>query len=134
MIPAKNSFLSEDFELIEQPTKTYKLHLTDNVVSGFADEREAIAQAIYKILNTERYLYVMYSHNYGIELNDLFGEPVSYACPMLVPRIKEALMQDIRIQGVDNFSFDTSEKRVVTVSFIAHTVSGDIAVEKVVTI
>ena len=54
-------------------------------------------QAIYKILNTERYQYVMYSWNYGIETLDLYGEPVSWGCPELESRIREALMTDDRI-------------------------------------
>lgn len=61
------------------------------------DGREAMEQVIYKILNTERYRYVVYSWNYGIELMDLFGMPADYVCPVLEKRISEALLQDDRI-------------------------------------
>ena len=43
----------------------------------------AVKQAVYKIIMTERYQYIMYSWNYGVELLDLFGEPVTYVCPEL---------------------------------------------------
>lgn len=35
------------------------------------DGMEAVKQAVYKILQTERYKYVIYDWNYGVELEDL---------------------------------------------------------------
>ena len=84
MIPSTTAFLEQDFEITEQPTHTYKMNLESNLIRGYTDGQEAMKQAIYKILNTERYQYVMYSWNYGIELLDLYGEPVSYVCPVLL--------------------------------------------------
>ena len=75
---------------------------------------------------------MIYSWNYGIELLDLYGEPVSYVCPELERRIKEALVQDDRIESVDTFNFELLDKRKVLVSFIVHTVFGDVDTEKVV--
>lgn len=132
MIPSITGFLEQDFEIEEQPTHTYKMNLASELVRGYTDGREAIEQAIYKILNTERYQYVMYSWNYGIELLDLYGEPVSYVCPELERRITEALTWDDRIQSVDNFEFNISKKGEIHVTFTAHTTFGDVAAEKVV--
>lgn len=134
MIPGVNEFLEEDFEIEEQPSKTFKLHIDDKVINGLTDELDAIRQTIYMILNTERYQYIIYSWNYGIELMDLFGEPITYVCPELERRITEALTQDERILSVDAFSFDTSVKGVVHVTFTAHTIFGEIETEKVVNI
>lgn len=134
MIPGKNGFLTEDFEIEEQPSKTYQMHLPQEIINGYGDNVTAVEQAIYKILNTERYQYVIYSWNYGVELADLFGEPITYVCPELERRITEALTWDERIISVDNFSFDTEQKRVVKVSFVAHTIFGDIAAERAVNI
>ena len=39
------------------------------------DKREALRQAVYLILNVERYAYPIYSRNYGSELVDLIGQP-----------------------------------------------------------
>jgi phage baseplate assembly protein W len=132
MIPSTTAFLEQDFEITEQPTHTYKMNLESNLIRGYTDGQEAMKQAIYKILNTERYQYVMYSWNYGIELLDLYGEPVSYVCPELERRITEALTWDDRIQTVDNFEFNISKKGEILVTFIAHTVFGDVVAEKVV--
>lgn len=134
MIPGKNGFLEQGFEIEEQPSRTYKMHLPQEVINGYGDEIAAIEQAIYKILNTERYEYIIYSRNYGVEFADLFGEPVTYVCPELERRIIEALTWDERITSVDGFSFDTEQKRIVKVSFVAHTIFGDIAAERAVNI
>lgn len=132
MIPSTTAFLEQDFEITEQPAHTYKMNLESNLIRGYTDGQEAMKQAIYKILNTERYQYVMYSWNYGIELLDLYGEPVSYVCPELERRITEALTWDDRIQTVDNFEFNISKKGEILVTFTAHTVFGDVVAEKVV--
>lgn len=132
MIPSTTAFLEQDFEITEQPTHTYKMNLESNLIRGYTDGQEAMKQAIYKILNTERYQYVMYSWNYGIELLDLYGEPVSFVCPELERRITEALTWDDRIQSVDNFEFNISKKGEILVTFTAHTVFGDVVAEKVV--
>lgn len=132
MIPSTTGFLEQDFEIEEQPTHTYKMELESNRIRGYTDDQEAMKQAIFKILSTERYQYVMYSWNYGIELLDLYGESVSYVCPELERRIAEALTWDERIQSVDNFEFDTSKKGEIHVTFTTHTVFGDVVAEKVV--
>lgn len=132
MIPSITAFLEQDFEIENQPTHTYKINLESGLVRGYIDGQEAMKQAIYKILNTERYQYVMYSYNYGIELLDLYGEPISYVCPELERRITEALTWDERIESVDNFEFNISKKGEVLVTFTTHTIFGDVVAEKVV--
>ncbi len=135
MIPSTSGFLNQDFTLEQQPTKTYKMNLdTEDSVRGYTDEQEAMVQAIYKILNTERYKYVMYSWNYGVELEDLFGEPVTYVIPELERRITEALMQDERILEVTDFEFDTPQRGTVHVTFTVNTKYGEILAEKEVNI
>ncbi len=133
MIPESNLPL-QDFEIGEQPTRTYQMNPANETIRGHIDGRQAMEQVIYKILSTERYQYIMYSWNYGIELRDLYGEPLSYVCPELERRITEALTWDDRIQSVDGFEFDTSVRRAVHVKFTAHTVYGDVTVGKVVDI
>jgi hypothetical protein len=131
MIPSTNGFLEQDFVIEEQPSKTYKMHLDENIILGYTDGQEAMVQVIFNILNTERYQYVIYSWNYGIELIDLYGQPVSYVIPELKRRITEALTWDERIIGVDNFSFNV-DKGKITCNFTVHTIFGDIETEKVV--
>lgn len=134
MIPSTNTLLTTTLALETLPSRTYKMDLPQESIHNYCDEREAMKQAIYKIIHTQRYQYIIYSWNYGIELNDLFGEPISYVCPELKRRISEALMQDARIKSVDTFVFDTGVKRQIHVSFIAHTIFGEIAAERKVSI
>lgn len=130
MIPSTTGFLDQDFEMEEQPSRTYIMELNSNSVRGFCDELEAMKQAVFRILNTERYQYIIYSWNYGIETIDLRGEPVTYVCPELERRIIEALTVDTRITGVSDFEYDTSVKGVVHASFTVHTIYGDLSAEK----
>ena len=132
MIPSTNNILSYDLEMETEPSVNYKMNIKQDIIKGTVDELEAMKQVIYKILNTERYQYIIYSWNYGIELMDLFGMPVIYVIPELERRITEALIQDERIESVDDFEFDSSEKRTVKASFTVHTIFGDVQTEKVV--
>lgn len=130
MIPSTVGFLDKDFEIEEQPSFTYKMQTGQKLVRGHTDGLEAVKQAIFKIIMTERYQYIMYSWNYGIELLDLFGEPVTYVCPELKRRITEALLCDSRIQSVDSFEFVFPQKGIVHVTFTAHTIFGDVQAER----
>ncbi len=132
MTPESSNYFNQSFEIEEQPTKTYKMDFDLNRIRGYTDELEAMRQVIFKILSTERYQYIMYSWNYGIELVDLYGEPISYVLPELERRITEALAWDERILSVDNFQFHTVKKGEIAVTFTAHTIFGDVATEKVV--
>ena len=123
---------SADITVKEQPTKTYKLELyKGNYILGFVDSQKAMEQAIYKIIRTERYRYIIYSWNYGIELEDLFGMPVEYCVVELERRISEALLQDNRITAVHTFEFDTESERgtVLIKKFIAETIFGKIQID-----
>jgi hypothetical protein len=133
MIPAVNDDLQTDFEFEEETSNTYKMNLNDSTIAGYVDEREAMVQAIYLILNIERYEHLIYSWDYGIELIDLFGQPIPFVLPELKRRITEALTQDSRIQSVDAFSFETNKGKVHA-RFTVSTIFGDIEAEKVVTI
>lgn len=87
---------------------------------GSCDGLEAIKQAVYLILNVERYRYVIYSSNYGVEFDDLLGKPVPYVLPELKRRIEEALTQDDRITSVDGFEFKT--KKIQCIVHLQYTV------------
>src|SRR5690606_34663156 len=102
-------------------------------ISGYTNEQEAMIQAIYLILNIERYDHLIYSWNYGIELKDLFGQPTFYVMAELERRITEALLADSRIMAVDNFEI-TREGKKVHAKFTVHTIFGDVEGEKVVMI
>ena len=112
---------------------TYHMAEEKKEVRGALDGMDAVKQAVYKILQTERYKYVIYDWNYGVELEDLFGKAVSFVIPELQRRITEALLADDRIEAVTDFSFET-EKGSVTAAFRVQTIWGDLEAERTVEI
>ncbi|HDO9307705.1 TPA: DUF2634 domain-containing protein, partial [Clostridioides difficile] len=117
-----------NFDVRQEPSKTFKLNIEKNRVDGICDDVEALKQTIFLILNTERYEHLIYSRNYGVELNDLIGEPISYVIPELERRITEALIQDDRIENIDNFEFQNIKGKVQC-RFSVHTKYGNIKAE-----
>ena len=125
----------EDLEETEEmPSYTYAIHKDRARVTGYTDDLMAVEQSVYKILNTERYENSIYSTDYGIELQDLYGGDVEWVIPELEMRIKEALMVDERIMDVRDFSFDIPEKRVIHVTFTVETTKGTLETETEVNI
>ncbi|HBF7900652.1 DUF2634 domain-containing protein [Clostridioides difficile] len=122
-----------NFDVRQEPSKTFKLNIEKNRVDGICDDVEALKQTIFLILNTERYEHLIYSRNYDVELNDLIGEPISYVIPELERRITEALIQDDRIENIDNFEFQNIKGKVQC-RFSVHTKYGNIKAEKVVSV
>lgn len=127
MIPTVEKDLST-LEVETQPSLTYALDIENGRIRGRVDGIEAVRQAVYLILNTERFAYLIHSWNYGIELKDLVGQPKEYAIPEIKRCITEALLQDDRITAVDGFSFST-EKKKVHVTFTVHAIFGDLEME-----
>ena len=118
-----------DFSIEQQPGYTYKLDIDRGRIRGFTDEADALLQAVYLILSVERYEYIIYSDDYGVELADLIGQPKDFVMSEVKRRIAEALLQDDRINSVDSFIFE-SRKKSVTVTFTIHSIYGDIETTK----
>ena len=128
MIPAYTDDLQNDFTFETLPSKTFKLN-DNGMIRGTVDEKEAVKQAVFLILNTERYEWLIFSWNYGFEKNTLIGKDVDFVIPELERRIREALLQDDRITAVQNFQF-TVNKNKVTATFTVVTIYGEIEVEQ----
>lgn len=133
MLPESANYeLISDYDDLEQTSITYKLDKENKrIVAVYEDYKEIIRQAVYLILMTERYDYAMYSWNYGIELNDLFGREIQYVIPVLMSRIKEALLQDDRILNVTDFNFSIKHN-VYNASFTVVTKYYNVDVKDVV--
>lgn len=133
MIPGRNGTLDAILEFKEIPSRTYKLNTGNGTIAGYTDELEAVKQAVFLILNTERYEHVIYSWNYGVELAGLMGKPVYEVLSEIPSRITDALLQDARIERVDGFTFEV-KKGIVHTKFVAHTIFGDTEIEKEVAV
>lgn len=125
MIPKTQNDLDRGFTASGEQDKTFYLDREQGKFLGMTEGLDAIKQSVYLLLNTQRYQYLIYSWNYGVELQDLIGESKEYALPEIKRCITEALLQDDRITAVDNFVFETHGKKV-HVSFLVHTIFGDI--------
>ena len=142
MIPNIDVLLTEIKE-VEYPTRTYKIEVRvdpeqtideiDNRINGYTDDLDAVKQAIYLILGTERYKFIIYSWDYGVELVDLFGKPMPYVMAELPRRVTEALTQDNRISDCKDFEFSINKSKLHTTFTVVSTV-GDIPTELEVTI
>ena len=128
MIP-NVEILMNDIEEVEYPSRTYKIEVRENKeedrINGYIDDLKAIQQAIYLILNTERYKYPIYSWDYGVELVDLIGKPIPYVISEIPRRITEALTQDSRITNVRDFEFEKNASKL-HVTFVVETTLGSV--------
>lgn len=108
-------------------TKTWQLDLENNRFLGKIDGVEAVKQAIYFILNTERFHYMIFSPDYGVELAELLGKNRSYVNAVIKNRVVEALRQDRRITSISDFS-SSWRRSDLTLKFTAKTVHGDVEI------
>ena len=83
MIPSTNTILTADLSLDIQPSKQHRMNIERTRIAGTCDGLEAVRQTVYKILNTERYAYIIYSWDYGVELQDLYGKNPMRVCTAL---------------------------------------------------
>ncbi|SFR78639.1 DUF2634 domain-containing protein [Anaeromicropila populeti] len=131
MIPAA----SIDSELVIneeiETSKTYSL--SDTKIQGMGEQLEALKQAIYKVLTTEKYEHPIYSFQYGIELQNLVGKDITYVKMELVRRIQECLIQDERISSVENFSFTVNGDEMLC-TFDVNSIYGKVIIGKEVSV
>lgn len=127
MLPNIN--LTDNVEFKSQTSNTYKLNIKKNNISGFIDEINAVKQAVYLILNIERYRYLIYDWDYGFEISDLIGQDINIIQIEIQKRISDALKQDERITDVYDFIFKKTNK-ILHVSFSINTIFGEYTEEK----
>ncbi len=134
MIPATDTDINLlSFAPVEMPSLSYRFDLDTQHVRGVTDSLDAMKQAVYLTVGTERFQYPIYSWNYGVELAGLIGRPISYCLPEIKRRITEALVQDDRITGTDNWAFEVRRGKVLA-SFTVHTIYGELDANREVTV
>ena len=116
----------------QQPSLTYGIDFEKGRIVGMIDGLEAVKQAVFLILQTERYRYLIYSDDYGSELEGLIGRDPLFVRSELKRRIREALLQDDRIEDVTNFDIQINGDSAL-VRFTVVTIFGDFEAEQEVT-
>jgi hypothetical protein len=131
VIPQSNIDVELALDETTETSRTYKI--VGDRIQGYTDGIDALKQAIYKVLNTERYEYPIYSFNYGIELESLLGKDPIYVQIELKRRIRECLLQDDRITEVDNFRFEVAGD-TIKCTFDVHSTFGNFTASREVNI
>ena len=121
--------LTTDLVLQDKAYESSTYQLSDTKIEGFVDELEALKQAIYKVLSTEKYEYPIYSFDYGIAWKDLIGEERPYVRAEMKRMIEDALLRDDRIREVDGFQFEFSGDSC-RCTFSVSSIYGEFEIEK----
>lgn len=129
--------IDEIEEETEQETRTYKIDFENGRIGGMIDGLEALEQSIHKSIMTERYKNLIYSDAYGSEIKDtmMSDENTDSFLESEIPElIQDALSEDERILGFDDFEFYDIEDvpDALAISFIVHTIYGDLVIEEVI--
>lgn len=114
---------SQIMETLEQPSLTYELNLKEKTIAGYIDGLEAVKQAVVKILQTRRFEHLIYSSNYGQELESVIGRDPLWAYAEIERHIKEALLQDDRILSVDDMKITFKGEHALA-EFIVRSIYG----------
>ncbi len=122
MIPEQQVDLT-NLEVVSQPSLTYKLDFERKRISGKIDNEEAIRQLVMKILYTERYAYVIYSSQYGVELDRLIGKDYDFIVSDLERTITEALLADDRILSITDFAVEQTAIDRMSATFTVNSVN-----------
>ncbi len=132
MIPTGSSLRNARVQTVQQPSPTYRLDFAAGWIVGRVDGLEAVRQAIYKILQTDRFRYPIYSFNYGNEFGALIGVSLPVAQSEVSRLIEEALTQDDRIRRIENLNVSVEGDRI-DVAFTAVSTFGDVDIAQEVT-
>lgn len=146
MVPETSGFVEEEEYILEEPSsRTYFIDFDRKCINlnkyesgqgdeeNFIDSVKAMEQAIFCILNTERYEYLIYSWDYGVEMQEIIGIDEDILLSEIERRITEALLSDSRVVSVYNFDFEKNKKEVLC-NFSVSTIYGDLEIEQEVEI
>ncbi|MDR0300616.1 MAG: DUF2634 domain-containing protein [Streptococcaceae bacterium] len=113
-------------------SRTYKVE--NGRILGMIDEVDAIRQAVYKILVTERFIFEIYSDQYGHDLNDLIGKEMPMVKTALGSVIKEAFQSDDRIDDVSIDEITQTDSNTLNVAIAVSSFFGAIQIKKEVSV
>lgn len=128
MTPETN-ILDTEYNTDSEPYTTYKMNMESLTIEGLCDGKEALKQAIYKLIMTERDAFLIYDHKYGIKLVDLYGKNMAYASAVIKLRLEDCFKNDSRIKGIDSLLL-SSDKNKLVLTFTVNTEFGTIDFEQ----
>jgi len=124
MIPETDeNLLDESLEDQPQPSLTWHIDFDKGRIIGKTDGLVAIQQAVFKVFQTNRFWYDIYSFDYGHELTLLLGSSPEFVQSEATRMIQEALLPDDRIDSVENVEAEINGDQI-TIRFTVVTVYG----------
>lgn len=124
--------IEDDLEEVTLPSKTY--HVKDGRIVEMTDEREAMIQAVDKILHTDRFVFVIYDEQYGNDLSELLGKDFDYAEVEIERILEEAFYADDRIEDVTIDEINRTDEVTLSVVGSVETIFGQLSIESEVLI
>ena len=121
MTPSNINYTTQ-VNITRYPDMTYRMG--NKTMQGRIEGSEAIRQAVYHILSTERYSNPIYSLNYGVELQKYIGADLEYIKATIQDDIEQALTQDDRITKVRLDSVEQTGLNSVLIKFTVITIYG----------
>lgn len=134
LLPVNIYTAHETAEETEQTSYTYKLDIKTGRIIGYTNRQEAVTQAILKLFYTERFAYVIYPQNYGIELENLLGQNIPFVTMALQSRIEEAIREDDRVLGIETCKIEQTNKNTLSVYCVINTVFGNVEIGREVAV
>lgn len=137
MVVNNSTYLRErvvnlDNEKNQNPTLTFQI--ANGRIRNKFDGLGAMVQAVDKILKTERFVFPIYTDQYGNDLNDLLGKNLGYAKVEAERMVKEALLADERVIKVDITNINETSPNTLTLTGECQTSYGNIPIESEVSI
>lgn len=138
MLPKNNTYLDvlgdltvTEGEDADAPTLTWS---DENAEAKQIDGRKALAEAVARMLKTDRGKYAIYSADYGLPYDNYIGKPRQITYVNLATDIREMLMRDKRITDVHSFTFDvaggkTLRSGVLNCEFTIQTIYGEVVLD-----
>jgi len=126
----------EDEAIVEEEeelsTRTYKLDLDSGRIVGFVDGLEAVEQAIRKAILTPRFKCLIYSDQYGSEIEDAIivkDASDDYIRAAIQGFVEDALSADSRVISISDVDVDISGDAAY-IFFSCETIYGEVEIEE----
>lgn len=114
----------DDIEEVTLPSLTYQV--SNGRIIGNIDGLDAMRQAIDKLLRTERFIFEIYSDQYGNDLDELIGKEYEYVEADIARVLDEAIMGDDRVDSVEVTSISRQSSNSLLANVSVATMYGTI--------
>lgn len=97
--------------------RTWKINREKDRIEGFIDGKEALEQSVFDMLKTQRFQNLIYSDDYGSQLEWYIGKDFELIEADAEREITDALSIDERVLGIENFAISRGKNDILNISF-----------------